>query len=68
MKFTIQTTDKKEAMRLLMSEKMASFIWELVHNGWREWKYTDEYNYKPAWDKIHNLLNEHGIDIDELIE
>jgi len=62
-----KTNNIKEAKRMLQSENMASFIWELVHNGWREFKHTN-YDYTKAWSKIHELLEEYNIDIDDLIE
>lgn len=67
MKVTFETEDKQEIQRLAKSEDMALFIWELVHNGWREFKHTD-YDYQRSWDKIHELLEEYNINIDELIE
>lgn len=67
MKTTIKTTDPMEAKRLVKSTDMACFIWQLVHNGWRDFKHTD-YDYEPAWTKIHELLNEYSIDIDDLVE
>jgi len=57
--------DKQAIMRLMKADDMANFIWDLVHNGWRDFKHT-EYDYNPAWDKIHSLLKEHNIIIDEL--
>jgi hypothetical protein len=60
-----KTNDIKEAKRMLKSNDMASFIWELVHNGWRELKHND-YDYIPAWEKINELLEEHNIDIEDL--
>ena len=63
MKYTFETEDKNEALRMTMADDMASFIWELVHNGWREFKHTD-YEYEKAWGKINVLLEEHGINID----
>ena len=65
MKMKITTKDKQEMKRLLKADDMASFIWELVHNGWREFKHTD-YEYEKAWEKIKELLEEHDINIDEL--
>jgi len=56
-----------EIARLIKSEDMAMFIWELSHNGWRDFKHTD-YDYQKAWDKINDLLEEHNINVDELIE
>ena len=67
MKAKFTTKDPQEAKRLAKANDMAFFIWELVHNGWREFKHTD-YDYHKAWDKIHDLLNEHGIDCDDLTE
>lgn len=67
MKTWIKADGEMEAKRLVKANDMAVFIWELVHNGWREFKYGD-YDYNPAWDKIRSLLEEHGIDIDDLTE
>ena len=67
MKTIIESEDTQETKRLLKSFDMACFIFELVHNGWREFKNTD-YDYNPAWDKINELLEKHNIDIDELID
>jgi hypothetical protein len=66
MKITIETEDKSEAIKLLKADSMAAFIWELVHNGWREFKHTN-YEYEKAWNKIRELLEEYNIDIDEII-
>jgi len=65
MKVTFETEDPMEAKMLAKSQDMAMFIWELVHNGWREFKHTD-YEYEKAWDKIRELLEEHNINIDDL--
>ena len=65
MKVTFESTDMAEIKRLTKSEDMSSFIWELVHNGWREFKHTD-YDYERAWTKIYDLLEEHHIDINDL--
>jgi hypothetical protein len=66
MKATFESEDPKEIIQLAKSSVMAWFIWELVHNGWREFKHTD-YDYEPAWEKINELLNEYGINVEELI-
>jgi len=67
MKFKIETKDPMEAKRLSKADDMAGFIWELVNNGWREFKHTD-YDYPKAWSKIHDLLDEYSLDIDDLWE
>lgn len=66
MKVMFETEDEIEAKRLAKSNDMAMFIWQLVHNGWRDFKHTD-YDYHKAWDKIKELLEEHNINIDDLI-
>jgi len=65
MKVTFESDDIIEIKRLSKSDDMASFIWELVHNGWRDFKHTD-YDYTKSWDKIRELLEEHNINIDDL--
>jgi len=67
MKVTFETEDPMEVKVLAKANDMALFIWELVHNGWREFKHTD-YEYEKAWDKIHDLLKEHNINIDDLTQ
>jgi replication initiation and membrane attachment protein DnaB len=62
---TFQSEDEQEIKRLAKANDMAQFIWELVHNGWRDFKHTD-YDYQPAWDKINELLEQYKINIDDL--
>ena len=64
-KITFETEDHQEVLRLIKSDEMANFIWELVHNSWRKFKHTD-IEYEPIWEEIHRLLEEHNINIDEL--
>jgi len=65
MEATFKTSDNQEIKRLSKADDMASFIWELVHNGWRDFKHAD-YDYTPAWEKINIMLEEHNIIIDDL--
>jgi len=65
MKVTFETEDPLEIKQLTKANDMASFIWELVHNGWRKFKHTD-YDYEKAWDVIHHLLEEYQINPDDL--
>ena len=67
MKATFESKEPQEIKRLTKSTDMALFIWQLVHNGWRDFKHTD-YDYEKAWNKIHELLDEYNIDIDDLID
>jgi len=66
MKATFKSKDPQEIKRLAKSNDMAFFIWELVNNGWRDFKDTD-YDYHKAWGRINELLEEYGIDIEELV-
>lgn len=63
----IITRDRNESKRLAKADDMASALWELVHNGWRAFKHTD-YEYEKAWEKIGEILEDHGIDVDDLWE
>ena len=67
MKVIFICSDEMEQKRIIKSNDMAMFIWELVNNGWRDFKHTD-YDYHIAWDKIHKLLDEYNININELTE
>jgi len=61
-----RSNDPTEIKRLAKSADMASCLWEIVHNGWRDFKHTD-YDYQKAWDKIIDIISEHNIDVDDLI-
>ena len=63
---TIFICNEEEAKKVIKANDMANFIWELVHNAWRDFKETD-FEYEKAWDKIHELLEEYKINIDDLI-
>lgn len=67
MKATFQTTDPKEAKRLSQANDLAICLWEILNNGWRDFKDTD-YDYHRAWDKINEIVEEHGINVNELID
>jgi hypothetical protein len=67
MKVAFKSNDPTEIKRLAKSADMAACLWEIVHNGWREFKHTD-YDYQKAWDKIREIIYEHNIDVDDLIE
>ena len=68
LKFNLDNPDDKiEHMRCIKATDMAICLWEIVNNGWREFKHTD-YDYEKAWDKIRDIISEHNIDVDDLIE
>lgn len=66
MKATFESDEEIEIKRLAKSTDMALCLWEIVHNGWREFKHTD-YDYEKAWDKIRDIISEHNIDVNDLI-
>lgn len=65
MKAVFIAEDENEAKRLAKANDMAFFISELVLNGWRRFKHTD-YDYLKSWDVISELLDEYGINVDDL--
>lgn len=68
LKFNLDNPDDKiEHMRCIKATDMAVCLWEIVNNGWREFKHTD-YDYEKAWDKIRDIISEHNINVDDLIE
>ena len=60
---TIFISSQEDALTYAKAKDMASFIFELVYNGWKEFENSD-YDHEPAWKKIDELLKKHGIDID----
>ena len=67
MKATFESDDENEIKRLAKASDMAACLWEIVHNGWRDFKHTD-YDYEKAWNKIKDIMSEHNVDIDDLID
>ena len=66
MKATFESDDPKEIYRLAKSLSMALVLWEIVHNTKRS--FPEDYDYEPFLEKITDLLYQHGIIIDDLIE
>ena len=67
MKAIFESDEEIEIKRLAKSTDMAMCLWEIVHNGWREFKHTD-YDYEKAWDKIRDIISEYNINIDDLAD
>lgn len=67
MEATFRSNDPLEIKRIAKSTDLALCLWEILHNGWRQFEYTD-YDYKMAWDKIKDIVAEYKIDVDDLIE
>jgi len=62
---TIVPEDPQEVKRIAKADDMASCLWELINNSWRDFKYTN-YDYEPAWERIRKELDEHNIIIEDL--
>jgi len=61
--------DLKSHLRCVKSSDMASFIWELKHNFWRKWKHDeDAFNLSNYKEALGELMEEYGINMDDLIE
>ena len=65
MKATFETEDQQEALRIVKSLDMASFIFELTKNTFR---HIEEITVDEVKEKINELIERYGINIDELIE
>ena len=64
--------DMMDLMRKLKSKDMACFIFELTNNLKRTCEYAADVDGESAgvdlvFDKIHEMLHEHNINIEELI-
>ena len=68
MKVTFQSEDPKAIKRLAKSEDMAIVLFEIQANLWRRWKHTEEPNLEQVWEAINELYEEHGIDVNDLID
>lgn len=66
--------DRQDHLRSVNSLNMALAIWDIVHNTKKtlEWSFDgkemDKYDALEAvYEKIHDILNEHNVNIDQLI-
>lgn len=63
MKVVFTSTDEREILRLSKSLAMAIALFEIVNNAHRHKETLDDYK-----EAIHKILDEQGINIDDLIE
>ena len=68
MKVTIESEDPKEINRLTKSLDMASVLFEITRNLHRRFENDEDCNYEEVFDAIYEILSDHGINIDDLIE
>jgi len=61
--------EAKRHLRCVHSTDMAAFIWELNHNFWRKWKHDEtDFNLDNYKEALSELMADHNIDIDNLID
>ena len=61
--------DVESHLQCVKAAKMAGFIWELKHNFWRKWKHDDvDFNLDTYKEALHELMEEHNINPDELYQ
>lgn len=73
LKFDLSDHDERQRhMRCLLSTKMASVLWEVSHNLFRNLEKDDAEEYNEAVLKtishIDHLMEQNGININELID
>lgn len=70
LEFDLDDRDDEMAMkRAMKSSDMASFIWELKHNFWREWKHDDsDFNLETCREALNGLLDDYNIHPEELTD
>lgn len=51
MKAIFETEEPLEIKRVAKSADMAMCLFEIIHNGWRDFKHTD-YDYQKSWIKF----------------
>ena len=67
MKTIFEVEDHKETLRILKSLDMACFIFELTKNLHRRYE-NEEETHSEVFQDINDLLYDHNINIDELID
>lgn len=69
-KIEIQTEDISDIKKIAKADDMAMFIWELKNNAWRQFKHKEvgSYDYNDFCEVISELLDEHNIFIDDLVQ
>ena len=73
-KFTFETNDGEEALRMMKSSDLAGVIWTFCYNTKKsiEWWIDSEAEVNPynvldkVYEAFYELLDEHNISIDEL--
>lgn len=68
-KYDLSDPDDEMALqRAVNSQDMAFYIWEILHNGKRRFKYSENVDVDDVWEYLWEELRNHKIDIDKLVE
>jgi hypothetical protein len=59
--------DEIALQRAMNSFDMALYIWEILHNGKRQFKNIENIDIDDVWQYLWEELKDHKIDIDKLI-
>jgi hypothetical protein len=60
--------DEMALQRAMNSFDMALYIWEILHNGKRQFKNRENIDIDDVWQYLWEELKDHKIDIDNLVE
>lgn len=60
--------DRKAHLRCIKSLDMACVIFEFLRNSRKKLRNEDKFTVDDVFDHFHTLLEENGINIDELID
>ena len=65
-RYTISTSNQNEALQLMKATTYLIALWDL--DSWlrSEIKYSGKEEYQPVRDELYNILQNHGISLDEL--
>ena len=70
LEFDLDNADDEMALkRAIKSTDMACFIFELKHNFWRKYKHDEsDFNVENYREALGRLLEEHNINVEDLLE
>jgi hypothetical protein len=60
--------DEIALQRAMNSFDMALYIWEILHNGKRQFKNRENIDIDDVWQYLWEELKDHKIDIDKLVQ
>lgn len=60
--------DEIALQRAMNSFDMALYIWEILHNGKRQFKNRENIDIDDVWQYLWEELKDHKIDIDKMVQ